>query len=425
MTYRKKGYEKFVQLAYTIFYIENFNGEELKLCQENVGLFLSIGKRSVPNYLMMLEDKHICKRNGKNRKLGNNKYSRHGICTFDVDFELFEHELTELGLEIKSYDALVADYGDYCNFCKAVSKAQKKSDHKLSKAEIEKVVLDEEQRRIVEFNNLCNKHGTYLRKLDDLNNYYKNRGFSWQYLTEQKRRLTNPLCSTRNPEKSSDYKRYDLISQILGIRPSELDIASSIYNTSFGLGTGAVAEIDTDFYEVVMLNTTNLDFEPNEWPTIRRYAKLLFMPVYMREGSLKFKELTFEKRCENAEYLNRADRAMLEAEKWLTNRFQLPLYNILDEIRKSLHEVLNLKKFFQRDIFLYESDLHINVMWHLLFDYKIEVLNVYDGFYYDPQIENFEQIFRTVYKQSFEELLNTKELKEDIAKNRITELKAA
>lgn len=426
MCYEKKNLKKFLSLAYTIFYSENAEGKKLTLNQSHAALYLGINRRSIHNYMKMLEEKQIIKKlEKKTRRPDGKKLISWAVNEYKVDFDKFEIELVINGFDLRVYEDIADDFEKYCLFSKAVTKAEQNVgfDEALVKDEVQRILLTAEERRKKKFDRLCKKHAFALSKLEELNAYYKDKGIQWIYLPEQKKRMTNFLCSTRNPEKSGDYARYDKIKEILGVEVEEFDIKSSIYNVSFGLGTGKIPSIDTDFYEVIFSHT-NLKYVQSQWPKIRKSVKLLFMPLYMREGSIKYRVQTFEER-KTADNLNKSDKLLVEAEAWLCEYFKVDLYTLLDEIRKAMHEVLNLKDFYKKDIFLYESDLHILVMWHLLNDYQIEVVNVYDGFYVKRGIKNFEKILDRVYKQSFEELLSQKGFEKDFTKRRIETQKAA
>ena len=425
MCYEKKNYKKFIHLAYSIFYSESQEAKKLTLNQSHAALYLGINRRSIHNYMKMLEEKNLIKKlPKKTRKPNGKKLITWAVNEYEVDFKNFEIELIANGFDLRTYDEVADDFEKYCLFSKAVTKAEQKVGFEEEKVreEVQRILLTAEDRRKKKFDRLCKKHDFALSKLNDLNAYYNGKIF-WSYLPEQKKRMSNFLCSTRNPEKSGDFARYDLIKKILGFDVEEFDIKSSIYNVSYALGTGKIASIDTDFYELIFKHT-NIKYTHSEWPKIRKSVKLLLMPLYMREGSLKFRVQTFEDR-KQAENLSKSDKLLVDAEAWLCEYFKIDLFTLLNEVRNAMHEVLGLKDFYKKDVFLYESDLHILVMWHLVFDHKIDVVNVYDGFYVKKGIKNFEKILNTVYEQSFKELLQQEQLQKEFKKRRFETEKAA
>ena len=67
-----------------------------------------------------------------------------------------------------------------------------------------------------------------------------------------------------------------------------------------------------------------------------------------------------------------------------------------------MHEVLGVEKFYGRDIFLYESELHADIKVQLL-NRGIFVLNAFDGFFGKPD-ELTQELYFEVYYNATETL---------------------
>ena len=68
-----------------------------------------------------------------------------------------------------------------------------------------------------------------------------------------------------------------------------------------------------------------------------------------------------------------------------------------------MHKVFNLEKFYQADIFIHESNLHI-IMLKLFKDRGIETINVYDGFYFVEGTMN-QELYDSIYDEATNLLL--------------------
>ena len=406
-------YKIFLKLLYALCYVRILQGDEkVFLVKESIASYLSVSRMQVHRWIDELERDGVLYGKIRSRKGNSDKAkSQWAFCGYSVDLAKLEALLTRFDIKIEPYERQRSLLADYCICSHRFSKI-KKEHPEATKEEIASmmtsVAVIEAEKEEKYFDRLCKKHKYFLDKLDDLNRYYGGR-FHWSYLKEHKKRMTNALCTTKNPEKHEDSTRYDMIKSILGSRQvTEFDVKSSIYNVSYGLGQLVMAPLDTDFYKKVFIEAgiDNLPCTAARWKAVRPYVKQIFMPIYMKPGALKRRCMNYEYLKEHGtEHLNEQDLKMYELHTILCKMFNSDLETILMKLRDAMHRVLGLDKFYGKDIFYYESDLHILVLWHLLFDYGIEVVNVYDGFYYLSEIKDFEKIFEKVYFDSFKELL--------------------
>lgn len=428
MQYKKIKYNAFLKVLYAIAYVRMIEGfDKVYIVKDAMAQYCGVSRMQVHRWITWLEDAGVLSGKIKTRKGdGAKAKSQWAFCGYDVDLKKLESILADNDVEIEGIESLRHTVAAYSNKSRQFSKI-KKANPTATEAEITNLmvaaeVLDKEKEDAF-FDKLCTKHAYFLERLDWINEFYDGM-FHWDYLREHKKRMTNMLCTTKNPEKHpEDSERMNILSVLLGSDDiAEFDVKSSIYNVSYGLGHYKMARLDWDFYRMIF-EKSGIDDLPctgARWKAVRPVVKQIFMPIYMREGSLK-------RRCKNYEffqkkvndpdyYICKHDREEYELNQKLERFFEKDLETILFKLRDAMHEVLNLEKFYRRDIFLYESDLHILIIYHLLHDHKIPVFNVYDGFYYLKDTPNFEKIFNDVYLQSFTELVTV--LKDDIEKKR-------
>lgn len=413
MKSNSQKYKIFLKLLYALCYVRILQGDEkVFLVKESIASYLSVSRMQVHRWIDALVADGILYDKIKSRKGYSDKAkSQWAFCGYSVDLTKLEAELTKWDVHISEYEAQRSLVADYCRCAHRFSMI-KKEHPTATKEEIASmmnsvaVLASEKEEKY--FTRLCKKHQYFLDKLEELNRYYGSR-FHWSYLAEHKKRMTNILCTTKNPDKHEDSTRYDMLEEIFGTRDvSEFDVKSSIYNVSYGLGQLKMAPLDTDFYKKIFIEA---DIDPlpctaARWKVIRPFVKQIFMPIYMKPGALKRRCMNYEYLKEHGtDHLNEQDLKMYGIHTKLCKEFECDLETIVMRLRDAMHKTLGLEKFYGKDIFFYESDLHILVMWHLLFDYGIEVVNVYDGFYYLSEVKDFEKIFEKVYFDSFKEMI--------------------
>ena len=76
------------------------------------------------------------------------------------------------------------------------------------------------------------------------------------YLLDGRKRLTNPICATKNPlneGNESDIDRYNLLHKIFDkdVTIVEYDTNASIYRLSYALGNKKLINHDEDIYKKI------------------------------------------------------------------------------------------------------------------------------------------------------------------------------
>ncbi len=97
--------------------------------------------------------------------------------------------------------------------------------------------------------------------------------------------------------------------------------------------------------------------------------------------------------------------------KYFVDAFKLDLRTILNTVKTAMHEVFNMDKFYQADIFIHESNLHI-IMLQLFKEMNIKTINVYDGFYFVNDTMN-QDLYNTIYDKATNMLLEHYKVKEE------------
>lgn len=230
------------------------------------------------------------------------------------------------------------------------------------------------------------------------------------YLDEDRRRLTNVVCTTKNPKKHSDDKlRYKFLTKQLGVNSGdieEFDTNASIYRLSYSLGHGELLNHEADLYELIY---NECGFEPKFTNELRNQFKQLLMPIYMKEQSIHYRSSEFEKQSKWKSIYDKAVEKKFLFNKQFVTLFKKPLIEILETIRKAMYKVFNIKKFYKADIFIHESNLHI-LMLKKFKDMGVKTINVYDGFYFVRGTMT-KDLYYKVYDEA------TMELLEDCRKN--------
>ena len=84
--------------------------------------------------------------------------------------------------------------------------------------------------------------------------------------------------------------------------------------------------------------------------------------------------------------------------------FGMKLVDILETVKRAMHEVLNVDTFYQAEIFIHESNLHI-LLLEKFKERGIIASNVYDGFYVPKGVITEDEYYR-LYDEATLELLS-------------------
>ena len=225
------------------------------------------------------------------------------------------------------------------------------------------------------------------------------------YLDEERKRLTNAICCTKNPEKHpEDGNRYRLLREYFKVDNDtfeEFDTNASIYRLSYALGNKKLLSHDIDVYEMIY-NDCNFSIPWSK--DVRNIFKQLLMPIYMREWSIAFKCLMYDKWSRWTTFYFESTKKEYEFYKQFEDLLHLPLREILDRVCAAMHRAFNLDKFYMAQIFIHESNLHI-LMLKKFFDLGIKTINVYDGFYFINGTMT-QELYDKIYDEATMELLN-------------------
>lgn len=275
---------------------------------------------------------------------------------------------------------------------------------KLSESEkkaIAKRVASKSKRELKKWRALKSENFKYLDILAELN---KENNVKMSYIVENKKRLTNAICATKNPEKHiSDKTRMKMLHRFFETEEDieEFDTNASIYRLSYSLGNKKLANHDTDIYEMIY---NKCGFVPEWSKEIRDNFKQLLMPLYMREWSVNFRCFEYNRQSKWSKFYSKRTERAFKFNDYFVKTFKMPLKNILDKICDTMHKIFNLDKFYKADIFIHESNLHI-LMCKKFKDLGIKTIDVYDGFYFVKGIVT-QELFDKVYDEATYELLD-------------------
>ena len=150
------------------------------------------------------------------------------------------------------------------------------------------------------------------------------------------------------------------------------DVKSSIHKVTYLMNTGIWLSQSTDMYEMYYKETV-LSGVWNK--TIRQLIK-----DFMQRCYFDMSKKTAVKHSKD-DYLKKHYKCYDDAEKWS---------NMCGMLYDAMRKVLG--KTYDSEIFLHESCIMIDVMWELIVHRGCKVFPVYDGLYFDKEINNIEQI---------------------------------
>jgi hypothetical protein len=279
-----------------------------------------------------------------------------------------------------------------------------------------------EEERKQEIKKIKKKEKSDKKKLDKLkldNKYYldllesiNNNKIPMSYLNENRKRLTNSLCVTRNPETpghEDDTVRIKMLSSFFGNNNIiEFDTNGSIYRLSYALGNKELANHTIDIYKLVF-DECNFDVEWTE--DLRKHFKKLLMPIYMKESSIEYTCSEFKRQSRWKYFISATIEKQFLFYKYFVDTFNMDLKDNLITVRNAMHKVFNLKSFYRADIFIHESNLHI-LMLKMFKDMGIDTIDVYDGFYFIKDTMT-QELYNEIYDKATLELLTNLNLRKD------------
>ena len=397
-------------VKFILVYSCNVSTEDgtMALNQNAIAKFFNMTGRNMHRYFTILKDAEFITIVDKVRiqsARANNKPWFSNI--YSVDQEAMNNYLIKVrnedvlaNIEKESklyYDFLDLVYTDYAKYTQS-------SEEELT--DIEKKVIERKVKRKVnrekkQLDNLKSSNSKYLEMLEKINNEST---INMNYLNENKKRLTNAICGTKNPEKHPlNKERVKMLHDYFETDKNivEFDTNASIYRLSYALGNECVASHSVDIYELIF---NECDFDIEWTKELREQFKQLLMPIYMREWSINYKNIEFNKQSHWKYFLSKSAEKLYLFYKNFVTMLHRSLKDILTTICNAMHKVFNLEDFYKADIFIHESNLHI-LMINKFKNLGIKTIDVYDGFYFIEGTMT-QELYDKIYDEATNELLD-------------------
>ena len=458
---KEKGYNQFLTFIYRYIVFSNKlrfdNGTHMCISQKKVAAFLGKSKTTIYKYFKkaVYEDGFLTKEGTCIFK--ENQLYESNIYGFNL-IALKKH-LDSKGLN-PTQDKEEAKT-QYTAYIKSLHRKRKYKNENLSQEEID----EKEKRALARKRYRSNKlkksftHEHYNRVINGYNDRLEEMGkgeYKDSFLDEASFRASNDFCYTRNPKKHTD--RPERVAELkkVGIVPAdeyyecefekndknkpknlhtgyelekvyEKDTNGSIYRLTYNLNHDQQLSQDIDIYQLFW---EAAGFEqPYSKEVKDNGLKMACMPIYMKEQGIKdcikefrrerkIREYNADKRLVVVEGYDNKEDSRYEAYAFLTSYTGLEIKEVLNRLCQAMHKVLGVEKFYGRDIFLYESELHADIKLQLL-NKGIFVLNAFDGFFGKPD-EFTKELFFEVYYNATENLKNVRRM-DNMIKNETLE----
>ena len=267
------------------------------------------------------------------------------------------------------------------------------------KAEFFEEESKKEEKEKKKANKFKKDNAEFLKILASLNGY----GLELRYLNDGSKRLNSRICSTKN-EKHIDSTRISEIQKLWNTDKNivEFDTNASIYRLSYLLGHQTLCSHDVDIYEEIF---KMCGFSCDNWSETRSDFKKLFMPIYMRESSIRWTSDNYDFMKNWTYFVDYRKKDQTDFYRNLLAKLHCDnLYEVMDRVRNAMKDYLNMNRFERANIFIHESNLHI-LMLKRFQDLGLKVINVYDGFYFEEG-KMTQNLFDSVYDECSIELLN-------------------
>lgn len=273
-------------------------------------------------------------------------------------------------------------------------KVAKKLDD-VTKRLNEKIREIEKAEKIEE--DLLLKHEEILEIKDRVNTY----GIKDKYITGGNKRHTNDLCLTLNESHGEKSTRHRMLRKHLGEgNYEEFDVNASIYRLTYNLRNDVLLDHSEDLYEYVFKRLclkTNLPFS-----AFRKDWKKLFMPIYMKKGSVYYNMTKVAKLrlITDTTAYSKEDKDLVE---WY-DRLEASTGTYIDYLITSLvreMEKLFGQKSYSKYIFIHESNVHIMLLDYFQNELGLKCINVYDGFYFEEG-----KMSQKLFEESYDLIVN-------------------
>lgn len=253
-----------------------------------------------------------------------------------------------------------------------------------------------------------------------------------KYVYDGRTRCYNAICGTRNDVTNNKRhnlksKRVEKLQQFLctdAYTFDEYDINGSIYRLSYSIGHYFNSYKKDSCHDYILPYNTDVYFEiykacnyPGIFGSkhidkktfaekIRPLFKTLCMPIYMHEGCATERAIQFDR---NVEIEQKYQMSLLfNSNKDMQNHFNTKLLlqllgikskTLFIQLRKGLHEFLELHTFERSKVFVYESIVLLYMLYEFNVNLGIRTINAYDCFYFDKKDKVTQQLFDKVHEQ--------------------------
>lgn len=392
---------KFLNFMVIYSYASEKRSTDIIINQESFADFLDISARSVIRYLNTIKEQGFVNITGKVHLWSKKKRCQWASNVYQVDISGLNHYVAQHS----GYDVLdniekeLPKYFAFMSFVKESCEQRLVESMTVAEKEAYTEKTQKQEKKLEKkLNKLKKQNEKYLKMLEEVNNTV----IPMSYLNNNRKRLINVLCLTRNPDHFTDSNRVHLLQKFFNTEEKieEFDTNASIYRLTYALGNNQLADPNSDIYKMIF-NECHFNIPWTE--DFRSKFKTMIMPIYMRENSLKYRCLQYIKKKSWKRFISKQEKTEQAFYSYLEFALNMPIYDILSTVRDAMHRVFNLDKFYRADIFIFESNLHI-LMLKLFKDMGIKTINVYDGFYFVKGTMT-KEIYNNVYAQATNLLL--------------------
>ena len=383
--YRSLYFNEFLILAESLFQMRSARSQEIVVNESNLALYYDIDRHVVRSFLDEMVEQHLIEFTGHKRVFDD----------FQTEWSLRTYKLTPTNSQ---YCSKLQEYiNQRCKWTPYLTDrflvAEEYSDTLAKKK------LDIAKQKLAENKKLTRAEKKMLQK-QALNEIYKN-DYAWaidllkdinasrpelfksKYLAEGRNREVNILCGSLNPDREhvsaseEDLaERGILLTDFFGTEHFiENDTNGSIYRLTYALVYKRPLEHDVDVYKKVWQKAFySIEFTKS----IRNALKVLLMPIYMSNGS---KNAWNSILAAKSGKMTKSEAARKSALNLLSQITSLTPKDVMDQLTAALRKFLGTSTFFEEEIFIHESNLHILMLTEFA-KRGIKTINVYDGFYF-------------------------------------------
>lgn len=263
---------------------------------------------------------------------------------------------------------------------------------------------------------------TLYSEVDDYNKNVPNIA-KITFLKELKKRGSNILCQTKNPDKHpDDNKRKEILSKELG-KYFEFDINGSIYRLSYNLSHNQFFDYNNDIYKHLYEDIFhNASFN-------RTAFKSILMPIYMKGEIFKIKAEQLN-RVKNQKEIGERDKLLLEYANNLSNISNSPYEDILRDIYYYFKREFNIG-YRKKHIFIDETFIMVMTANLIRKKYNRKSFYLYDCLYIEgdsiPEKDLYDLYheatlrYKTIYQDTDREITRKKKVRKD-RKERVNNL---